>query len=163
MKRIISMLVLTVLAMPALAQDVVDLQLIRPGSGEVVIGATENFTGRVEVGPLVPRVEPSSLGGGVVRFEAGAHTAWHTHPLGQTLHITEGCGWVQVEGQPVHEVTPGDIVVIPPETRHWHGASPSEPMTHLALAEARDGTSVTWMERVSADAYAAGANVEPVC
>jgi 4-carboxymuconolactone decarboxylase len=99
----------------------------------------------------------------VVRFAAGAHTAWHTHPLGQTLYITEGCGWVQVEDHPVREVVPGDIVVIPPDTRHWHGASASAAMSHFAVAEARDGNRVTWMERVAEEAYARGEEAERAC
>jgi len=140
-----------------------DLRVVTAGSGETFLGDEANFTGKVEVGPLVSAPQPSRLGGGLVRFDAGAYTAWHTHPLGQTLYITAGCGWVQVEGKPVQEVAPGNIVVIPPETRHWHGASASESMAHLALSEALDGTSVTWMEHVDEASYARGAEAERAC
>jgi 4-carboxymuconolactone decarboxylase len=139
------------------------LTVVRGGEAETSTGSPGKFTGAVRIGPLFSTLPPARLGGGVVRFEAGAHTAWHTHPLGQTLYITEGCGWVQVEGQPVRVVAPGDIVVIPPDTRHWHGASATEAMTHLALSEALNGTSVTWMELVSDDVYAKGKVAEASC
>ncbi|MFC4352149.1 carboxymuconolactone decarboxylase family protein [Fodinicurvata halophila] len=140
-----------------------DLTVVRGDEAEISTGDADKFTGTAEIGPLFSTPEPARLGGGVVRFEAGAHTAWHTHPLGQTLYITEGCGWVQVEDQPVREVAPGDIVVIPSETRHWHGASASQAMSHLALSEALDGTSVTWMERLSEEDYARSSETERVC
>jgi 4-carboxymuconolactone decarboxylase len=139
------------------------LTIVRAGSGDTFAGDASNFTGKVEVGPLFSTPDPARLGGGLVRFEPGARTAWHTHPLGQTLYITEGCGWVQVEGHPVREVGVGDMVVIPPETGHWHGASASESMAHLALSEALDGTSVTWMEHVDDESYARGAEAERTC
>jgi 4-carboxymuconolactone decarboxylase len=140
-----------------------DLTVVRSGSGETFMGDEANFTGRVEVGPIFSAPDPARLGGGLVRFEAGARTAWHTHPLGQTLYITEGCGWVQVEGHPVREVSPGDIVVIPPEARHWHGASASQAMVHLAMSEAVDETAVTWMELVSDEEYTRGQEAEGAC
>lgn len=140
-----------------------ELTVIRGETAEISAGAEANFTGAVKVGPRFSAPEPARIGGGLVRFEAGARTAWHTHPLGQTLYITEGCAWVQVEGQPVREASPGDIVVIPPEARHWHGASASEPMTHLAFLEALDGTRVTWMEHVSDEEYAQGAEADGAC
>lgn len=145
------------------AEPTAELTVVQGADAETFAGPEDKFTGAVEIGPLFSAPEPARLGGGVVRFEAGTHTAWHTHPLGQTLYITEGCGWVQVEGQPVREVTPGDIVIIPPETRHWHGASASEAMTHLAIAEALDGTAVTWMELVPQEAYSQGEGAHPVC
>ena len=145
------------------AEGSADLNVVRGADAETSIGPEDKFTGTAEIGPLFSTPEPARMGGGVVRFEAGARTAWHTHPLGQTLFITEGCGWVQVEGHPVREVGPGDIVVIPPEARHWHGASASEAMSHLAVAEARDGSRVTWMEHVTAEDYGRGAETERVC
>jgi 4-carboxymuconolactone decarboxylase len=105
--------------------------------------------------------EPALIGGGTVAFSAGARTAWHTHPLGQTLFIISGRGWVQKEGGPQEEVDPGDVVWIPPNVRHWHGATTDQPMTHFAVAEALDGSAVTWMELVTDKAYSAGSPSEP--
>jgi 4-carboxymuconolactone decarboxylase len=145
------------------AEGSADLVVVRAADAETSTGPEDKFTGTVEIGPLFSAPEPARMGGGLVRFDAGAYTAWHTHPLGQTLHITEGCGWVQVEGHPVREVGAGDIVVIPPETRHWHGASASEAMAHLAIAEAQDGSRVTWMEHVAPEDYARGAEAASAC
>jgi 4-carboxymuconolactone decarboxylase len=139
------------------AEAPADLVVVRGADAETVTGDVDKFTGAVEIGPLFSASEPARLGGGLVRFEAGARTAWHTHPLGQTLYITEGRGWVQVEGREVREVGPGDLVIIPPDVRHWHGASASEAMSHLALAESLNGERVTWMELVSDDEYGRGA------
>nr|WP_255430368.1 cupin domain-containing protein [Roseomonas sp. 18066] len=96
---------------------------------------------------------PARVGGGLVSFEPGARTAWHTHPLGQTLVVTAGCGRVQAEGGPVEVIRPGDVVWIPPGVRHWHGAAPDTAMSHLAVAEASEGVSVRWMEQVSDQQY----------
>jgi quercetin dioxygenase-like cupin family protein len=96
---------------------------------------------------------PARVGGGIVTFEPGARTAWHTHPLGQTLIVTSGCGWVQREGGPVEEIRPGDVVWIPPDEKHWHGATATTAMTHIAVAEAHDGKAVEWMEHVSDQQY----------
>ena len=93
------------------------------------------------------------LGGGIVTFEPGARTAWHTHPLGQTLIVTSGTGWVQREGGPVEEIRTGDVVWIPPGVRHWHGATATTPMSHVAIAESLDGKSVDWMEQVPEQQY----------
>ena len=97
---------------------------------------------------------PARIGGGTVTFEPGARTAWHTHPLGQTLIVTAGVGYVQQEGGPRQEIRPGDTVWIPPNTRHWHGATANSGMTHIAIAEAEDGQTVTWAEQVSEAQYA---------
>jgi quercetin dioxygenase-like cupin family protein len=94
------------------------------------------------------------MAGNLVTFEPGARTAWHTHPLGQTLIVTQGLGWVQREGGAIEEIRPGDVVRFEPGERHWHGASPSTAMSHIALQEAQDGSAVTWMEQVSKEAYA---------
>jgi 4-carboxymuconolactone decarboxylase len=115
------------------------------------------FTGSVRISGRYQADAPARIGGATVSFSAGARTAWHTHPLGQTLFIVTGRGWVQKEGEPVQHVGPGDVVWIPPLIRHWHGASSSESMSHFAVAEALDGTSVTWMEKVSDEDYGKGA------
>ena len=103
--------------------------------------------------PAVPGEGPGPCGRGSVTFEPGARTAWHTHPLGQTLIITAGCGWVQREGGPVEEVHPGDVVWFPPGEKHWHGATPTTAMTHIAIQEALDGKVVDWLEHVSDEQY----------
>ena len=101
------------------------------------------------------RSDPARVGGASVTFEPGARTAWHTHPLGQTLIVTAGCGWVQREGGPVEEIRPGDVVWFPPGEKHWHGATPTTAMTHIAIQEALDGKVVDWMEKVSDEQYRA--------
>ena len=97
--------------------------------------------------------QPARAGGAFVTFDPGARTAWHTHPLGQTLIITMGCGWVQVEGGPREEVLPGDVVWFPPGVKHWHGATSTQGMTHIAISEALDGKTVDWMEKVTDQQY----------
>lgn len=140
-----------------------DLVVTRAEGAEIVVAGPENFTGKVKVGPRFSAREPSNIGGGLVRFEAGARSAWHTHPLGQTLYITEGCAWVQAEGQPIQEAVAGDIVVIPPDVRHWHGASATESMAHLAFLEAEGETRVTWMEHVADEDYVIDADAARTC
>lgn len=132
--------------------------VIRGAETERLAGAAAYFSGTVLVGPRFQTNAPARIGGVLVSFAAGAHTAWHTHPLGQTLYVTEGCIWVQSEGHPLQIARPGDIVQIPPHVRHWHGAAASEAGSHLAIAEALDGAAVTWLEQVSDEVYrAAGA------
>ncbi len=116
-------------------------------------GPEEYFTGNVRVDPLFEAPAPARVRGASVTFEPGAHTAWHTHPLGQTLIVTSGCGWVQSEGGPRREIRPGDVVWCPPNQRHWHGATPTTAMTHIAIQEELDGKTVTWMEKVSDEQY----------
>ena len=99
--------------------------------------------------------EPARVGGGIVTFEPGARTAWHTHPLGQTLIVTSGTGWVQMEGGPKEEIRSGDVVFIPAGAKHWHGATATSAMTHAAIAEALDGKTVDWLEKVSDEQYRA--------
>jgi len=120
-------------------------------------GPSDWFTGSVRLDSLFQPKEPSRVAAARVRFEAGARTAWHTHPLGQHLVIVSGVGWVQQDGGPVREVRPGDVVWFPPGVKHWHGASPTEPMTHVAVQEARDGSTVEWLEPVSDEQYGTGA------
>jgi quercetin dioxygenase-like cupin family protein len=125
----------------------------RAGSQPSSAGSADNFTGSVRVDSRFQRSAPARIGGGVVTFEPGARTAWHTHPLGQTLIVTAGVGLVQHWDGPVQEIRAGDIVWIPPGVKHWHGATASTGMTHIAIAEALDGKSAEWMEQVSNDQY----------
>ena len=119
-------------------------------------GPAEYFTGEVQVSGHYQGDAPARISGATVSFSAGARTAWHTHPLGQTLYIVSGRGWVQKEGGATEVVGPGDVVWIPPMVKHWHGAATDEPMVHFAVAEALNGSVVTWMEKVSDDQYRAG-------
>jgi quercetin dioxygenase-like cupin family protein len=107
------------------------------------------FTGNVRVDPLVEAPDPARVRGANVTFEPGARTAWHTHPLGQTLIVTSGLGWAQSEGGPVEEIRPGDVVWFAPGEKHWHGATATTGMTHIAIQEALDGKAVDWLEQVS--------------
>jgi quercetin dioxygenase-like cupin family protein/alkylhydroperoxidase/carboxymuconolactone decarboxylase family protein YurZ len=124
-------------------------------SQRVMAGPAETFTGTVRVGSPFQAMSPGTAGGATVTFSAGARTAWHTHPLGQTLIVVEGLGLVQQQGQPAHVIRPGDIVTIPPHVRHWHGAGPSGPMVHLAIAEKENGSAVTWQDKVTEQDYRA--------
>ena len=131
------------------------MELKRNGSQSSSKGPAEYFTGNVRIDPLFEAPEPARGRGASVTFEPGARTAWHRHPLGQTLIVTAGCGWVQSEGQPKVELKPGDVVWCPPNERHWHGATPTTAMTHIAIQEALDGKVVEWMEQVSDEVYRA--------
>jgi len=114
---------------------------------------SEYFTGTVWLDPLVQATDPARVQAARVSFEPGARTAWHTHPLGQTLFILSGCGWVQTEGGPIDTVKPGDVVWFPPGEKHWHGATSTTGMVHLAIQEAMNGETATWMEPVSDAQY----------
>jgi quercetin dioxygenase-like cupin family protein len=127
--------------------------ITRSGSQPANQGPDEYFTGSVRVEVLFSVAEPSRISGARVTFERGARTAWHTHPLGQTLMVTAGTGWVQQWGGPVEEMREGDVVRIPPGVKHWHGATPTTRMTHIALQERLDGKIVEWMEKVSDEQY----------
>ena len=131
------------------------MKITRNGSQPSGKGPEEYFTGAVRVDSLFQADAPARIGGGIVTFEPGAHTAWHTHPLGQTLFVTAGYGWAQREGGPIEEIRPGDVVWIAPGEKHWHGATPTTGMTHIAIAEQLDGKSVDWMEQVSDEQYQA--------
>ena len=124
-------------------------------------GAAENFTGSVHVDQEFQASAPGRASGARVTFEPGARTAWHSHPLGQTLIVTSGVGRVQRWGDPVDEIRPGDVVWIPPGQKHWHGASPTTSMSHIAIAERLDGKSVDWMEKVTDEQYAAPLRPQP--
>ena len=129
------------------------MEIKRIGSQPSSKGSTDWFTGTVRIDPLFQTSAPARTSGGSVTFEPGARTAWHTHPLGQTLIVTVGCGWVQREGGPIEEIRPGDVVWFAPGEKHWHGATPTTAMTHIAIHEALDGKLVDWMEKVSDDQY----------
>lgn len=116
-------------------------------------GPAENFTGMVRIDPLFQAPDPARTGGASVTFEQGARTTWHSHPLGQTLIVTTGCGRVQRWGGPIEEIRPGDVIWFPPGEKHWHGATPTTAMTHIAIAEQLDGKVVDWMEPVSDEQY----------
>jgi quercetin dioxygenase-like cupin family protein len=130
-----------------------DIDIKRNGSRPAAKGSADWFTGSVRIDPLFQAPDPARVGAGQVTFEPGARTAWHTHPLGQTLIITMGLGWVQREGGLVEEVRPGDVVWFPPGLKHWHGASATTGMTHIAIQESLNGKNVGWMEKVSDEQY----------
>ena len=129
------------------------VEIKRSGSQPSEKGPADYFTGAVRIDPLNNPPEPARVSMALVTFEAGARTAWHTHPLGQTLIVTSGCGWVQRDGGPIEEIRPGDVIWFAPEEKHWHGASPTTAMSHIAIQEKLNGSPVTWMEHVSDDQY----------
>ncbi len=129
------------------------MDIKRSGSQSSGKGPAEYFTGSVRIDPLFKASNPSRASGGRVTFEPGARTAWHTHPLGQTLIVTAGCGLVQRWGGQIEEIRPGDVVSIPPGEKHWHGATATTAMTHIAIQENLDGKAVEWMEKVSDEQY----------
>jgi quercetin dioxygenase-like cupin family protein len=126
----------------------------RPGSTPSAKGPEANFTGTVRVDPLFPATDPSRVSAGLVTFEPCARSAWHTHPLGQRLIVTAGCGRVQSWGGPIHEIRPGDVVIIAPGEKHWHGAAPTTGMSHIAIQETLEGRNVDWLEKVTDEQYA---------
>ena len=132
------------------------MDIKRGGSQPSGKGPAEWFTGAVRIDPLFGPTTPARAAGNAVTFEPGARTAWHTHPLGQTLIVIFGCGWTQREGGPVEVIRPGDVVWIEPGEKHWHGAAATTAVTHIAIQEALDGSAVDWMEKVSDDQYQAG-------
>jgi quercetin dioxygenase-like cupin family protein len=131
------------------------MEIKRIGSQPSVKGPSEWFTGTVRMDPLFQAPAPALVQGASVTFESGARTAWHTHPLGQTLIVTAGCGRVRRWGGPVEEIRPGDVIWIPPDEKHWHGAAATTAMTHIAIQEQLDGKVVDWMEQVSDEQYKA--------
>lgn len=132
------------------------MEIKRSGSQPSGKGPAEYFTGPVRIDPLVNAPDPARVLGALVTFEPGARTAWHSHPLGQTLLVTAGCGLVQRWGGPIEEIRPGDVVWIAPGEKHWHGATATTAMTHIAIVERQDGKVVEWMEKVSDEQYQAG-------
>lgn len=131
------------------------MEIKRSGSQPSGKGPAEWFTGAVRIDSPFQRSDPARIGGAIVTFEPGARTAWHTHPLGQTLIVTAGAGWVQREGGPIEEIRPGDVIWFPPGERHWHGATATTAMTHIAIAEALEGKVVDWLDHVDDEQYMA--------
>jgi quercetin dioxygenase-like cupin family protein len=136
------------------------MDIKRSGSQPSGRGPAEYFTGKVRIDPLHQANEPARVGCAYVTFEPGARTAWHSHPLGQTLVVTAGCGRVQRWGGPIDEIRPGDVIWTPPGEKHWHGAAPTTAMTHIAIQEYLDGKAADWMEHVSDEQYQAGSGAE---
>jgi quercetin dioxygenase-like cupin family protein len=154
MKSVAATIIAIVLCISATsAQSSQMITVTHPGSQPSVAGSVDNFTGSVRVDSRFQGTAPARISGGIVTFEPGARTAWHTHPLGQTLIVTAGVGLVQEWDAPVQEIRPGDIVWIPPGVKHWHGATGTNGVSHIAFSEALDGKTVAWMEQVSEEQY----------
>lgn len=136
----------------AIARSDEPLSIVRAGSNPVV-GTPDHFTGAVRVTSAFKGTAPSRVGGAFVTFEPAARTFWHSHPLGQALVVTEGTGFLQHWGSSVQEIRPGDVVWIPPDVKHWHGAGPHSGMTHFAISEALNGRTVDWLEKAADDPY----------
>jgi quercetin dioxygenase-like cupin family protein len=132
------------------------MELKRAGSQASIKGPAENFTGTVRIDPLHAASEPARVSCAYVTFEPGARSAWHTHPLGQILVVTAGCGWTQCEGEPIVAIRAGDTIWCPPGHKHWHGATPTTAMTHIAIQESLDGKAVHWLSKVTDAEYLAG-------
>jgi quercetin dioxygenase-like cupin family protein len=148
MKYLVMFAALAVLASATEAQKVVP-----SGSGKVTAGPANWFTGRVTVRALSSPTSPGQAGSALVSFRPGARSNWHTHPAGQILYVTQGCGWFQAEGRPVSRICQGDTVYVDPTMKHWHGATATTAMTHLAITEQVGGQNANWLERVSASQY----------
>jgi quercetin dioxygenase-like cupin family protein len=136
------------------------MEIKKNGSQPSVQEPTEYFTGNVRIDPLFQAPDPARVIGAIVTFEPGARTAWHTHPLGQTLIVTSGWGWAQRLGGPVEEICPGDVIWFPPGEKHWHGATAITAMTHIAIQEQLDGKAVEWLEKVTDEEYKISARKE---
>jgi quercetin dioxygenase-like cupin family protein len=131
------------------------MEITRIGSRPSGKGAAEYFTGTVRMDPLVEALDPARVAASSVTFEPGSRSAWHTHPLGQTLIVTSGCGRAQRWGGPIEEIRPGDVIWFAPGEKHWHGAAPTTAMTHIAIQERQDGRVVDWLEKVTDEQYQA--------
>jgi quercetin dioxygenase-like cupin family protein len=129
------------------------MDIKQSGSQPSTRGPEDWFTGTVRIDPLFTAPDPARVAGASVTFEAGARTAWHTHPLGQTLIVTFGLGWIQRDGGPVEEIRPGDVIWFEPGEKHWHGATATTAMTHIAIQERLNGNAVEWLEKVSNEQY----------
>ena len=132
------------------------MEIRRNGTRPSQKGPFEYFTGSVRIDPIVQAPDPSRVTAGTVTFEPGARSAWHTHPLGQTLIVISGLGWTQCEGGPIEEIRPGDVIWCPPNHKHWHGATSKNAMTHIAITEQLNGKNVDWLEQVTDEQYLAG-------
>ncbi|UHD44090.1 cupin domain-containing protein [Aureimonas altamirensis] len=146
-------LAIALCASAASAQSGPMITVTHPDAQPSTVGPAANFTGAVRVDSRFQGTAPARIGGGIVTFEPGARTAWHSHPLGQTLIVTAGVGLVQEWDGPVQEIRPGDVVWIPPGVKHWHGATPENGMAHIAFLESLDGKAVEWMEKVTDEQY----------
>jgi len=156
---VVAAIVLSTLISAASAEEAPSVKVTRIGSQPSIKGSAETFSGAVRIDSLFQANSPGRVGGGFVTFEPGARTAWHTHPLGQTLIVTAGAGRVRQWGGAIQEIKAGDIVWIPAGVKHWHGATASTAMTHIAIAEALDGKVVDWMEKVSDEQFGAQPSV----
>jgi len=136
------------------------MKITRKGAQPTIKGPDAFFTGTVHIDSLFQGEAPARAGGAIVTFEPGARTAWHTHPLGQILVVTRGIGWTQCEGGPRTEIREGDVICCPCQRRHWHGATPTTAMTHVAITELLDGKNVEWMEHVTDEQYLSGSLVK---
>ena len=136
------------------------MEIKRGGSRPSGKGPADYFTGAVRIDPLIEAPDPARVRGASVTFEPGARTAWHTHPLGQTLIVTAGLGWAQRWGGPIEEIRPDDVVWFPPGEKHWHGATAQTGMTHIAIQEALNGSPVDWLEQVAEEQYQAGSKAK---
>jgi quercetin dioxygenase-like cupin family protein len=145
-----------ILKTPTQNRKELNMEIKRAGSQPSNPGPADWFTGRVRIDPLAQAAPPARVAAASVTFEPGARTAWHTHPLGQTLIVISGFGWAQRDGGPVEEIRPGDVIWFPPGEKHWHGASPTTALTHIAIQESLDGQAVQWLEKVSDDQYRKG-------
>jgi quercetin dioxygenase-like cupin family protein len=132
------------------------MELKRTGSVPSQRGPEQYFTGVVRIDPLYSAPAPARVACASVTFEPGARSAWHTHPLGQILVVTSGCGWTQCDGESIVEIRAGDVIWCSPGHKHWHGATPTTAMTHIAIQEALDGVAVVWMQKVTDEEYLAG-------
>lgn len=138
------------------------MEIKRNGSQPAVQGSPENFTGNVRIDPLFQSPGPATFGGASVTFEPDARSAWHTHPCGQTLIVTSGVGWTQCWGEFKQEIRPGDVITCPSGKKHWHGATATTAVTHIAIQESLNGKVVDWLEKVTDEEYLAGPAKESV-
>jgi quercetin dioxygenase-like cupin family protein len=153
-----ALVAMPIVALDTYAADVASgnaMSIVRNGEQASITGAPTNFVGAARIDPLFPVRTPSRVSAGYVTFQPGARSMWHTHPLGQTLVVTAGSGWVQEAGGEKHSIKPGDVIWTPPGVKHWHGATSTTGMTHMAIQESLDGNNVEWMEPVTAQQYEA--------
>ena len=151
--KVMAGLAVATLGLPSPASAEQHMEIKRSGSQPSAKGPADWFTGTVRIDPLFDAPSPARANGASVTFEPGARTAWHTHPLGQTLIVVSGVGRTQRWGGPIEEIRPGDVIWIPPGEKHWHGAAPTTEMTHIAIQEKLDGKPVDWLEHVTAEQY----------
>ena len=154
MKAVVAILLVIFLSAAGASANKPQLTVMRAGVRPVIEGPAANFTGKATIDRQVRPDASQRIMGSLVSFEPGAHTAWHTHPLGQTLIVTSGCGWIQSEGGKKEEIRAGDVIWTPANVKHWHGAQPNAAMSHYAIVEPLNGNSAKWMEKVTSEQYA---------